>query len=61
MPRQVLLALTDVKAYLDALIVAAFGLGVAAFGLFMPTFINEFGFSPREFFCRMPLSQVQTC
>lgn len=35
--------------YLDALIVAAFGLGVTAFGLFLPTFIKEFGFSPCRF------------
>jgi hypothetical protein len=47
-PRQVLVGLSDVKSYLDALVVAAFGLGVAAFGLFMPTFIKEFGFSPRR-------------
>ncbi|KAJ9606354.1 hypothetical protein H2200_009315 [Cladophialophora chaetospira] len=44
--RQVLVALGDAKSWLDALIVAGFGLGVAAFGLFMPTFIKEFGFSP---------------
>ena len=41
-----LVGFTEIKSYLDALTVAAFGLGVAAFGLFMPTFIKEFGFSP---------------
>jgi MFS family permease len=41
-----LAALKDVKPWLDCLILPAFGLGVAAFTLFTPTFIREFGFSP---------------
>jgi hypothetical protein len=45
-PRQISIAFKDIKTYLDALIVAAFGLGVTSFGLFLPTFIKEFGFSP---------------
>ena len=46
---QVFKALFDIKAWLDGVIVGAFGIGVAAFGLFMPTFIHAFGFSPRSY------------
>ncbi|KAH8691151.1 retrograde regulation protein 2 [Talaromyces proteolyticus] len=45
-PGQVLKALKDPKTWLDAVTVGAFGLAVAAFSLFLPTFINAFGFSP---------------
>ncbi|QYS92908.1 MFS domain-containing protein [Trichoderma simmonsii] len=43
---QVLLALKDVKTWLMAYITASIGLALAAFGVFLPTFIKAFGFSP---------------
>lgn len=45
---QVLLALKDVKTWLMAYITASIGLALAAFGVFLPTFIKAFGFSPRK-------------
>lgn len=45
---QAVWALKDPQAWLGALVVAAPCLNVAAFGTFLPTFISEFGFSPRK-------------
>jgi hypothetical protein len=42
---QVWWGLKDPKTWLDALIIAAPCLDVAAFGNFLPTFVEEFGFS----------------
>ncbi|KIW19928.1 hypothetical protein PV08_00503 [Exophiala spinifera] len=42
---QVVWAMKDPKTWLGALIIAAPCLNVAAFGTFLPTFIQEFGFS----------------
>ncbi|KAJ5610281.1 major facilitator superfamily domain-containing protein [Penicillium lagena] len=43
---QILLAIKDPKSWLQAMAVAAVCLNVAAFGVFLPTFISLFGFSP---------------
>ncbi|KAJ5587978.1 major facilitator superfamily domain-containing protein [Penicillium hispanicum] len=43
---QIWLAIKDPKSWLQAMAVAAVCLNVAAFGVFLPTFINLFGFSP---------------
>lgn len=45
---QVWWALKDPKTWLFALAIASASLGVAAFGAFLPTFIRQFGFSPRK-------------
>ncbi|KAH8698862.1 major facilitator superfamily domain-containing protein [Talaromyces proteolyticus] len=42
---QIWWALKDPKTWLDAVVVAAPCLDVAAFGNFLPTFVNQFGFS----------------
>lgn len=47
---QVWLALKDPKTWLFALAISASSIDVAAFGSFLPTFINQFGFSP----CKLP-------
>lgn len=47
---QVWWALKDPKTWLCALPAAAASLNIAAFGSFLPTFIRQFGFSPRK--CR---------
>jgi hypothetical protein len=47
---QIWWGLKDPKTWLGALSIAAPCLNVAAFGSFLPTFIKEFGFSPRKHF-----------
>ncbi|OAG43195.1 hypothetical protein AYO21_02481 [Fonsecaea monophora] len=43
-PRQIWMAVTDPKTYLGSLMLSAVGLSAAAFAVFLPTFINAFGF-----------------
>ena len=39
------MAFKDPKVYLGSLLIGAQGVGIGAFSVFLPTFINEFGFS----------------
>ncbi|KAK5054471.1 hypothetical protein LTR84_001362 [Exophiala bonariae] len=43
-PRQIWIAIKDPKTYLGSLMLTAVGLSAAAFSVFLPTFINAFGF-----------------
>ncbi|KIX94915.1 uncharacterized protein Z520_09225 [Fonsecaea multimorphosa CBS 102226] len=43
-PRQIWIAFKDPKTYLGSLMLSAVGLSAAAFAVFLPTFINAFGF-----------------
>ena len=47
---QIWVAFKDYKTWLMSLAVGAVCLNVAAFGAFLPTFVLEFGFSPRKWF-----------
>lgn len=42
---QILVAIKDPKLYLGSIVIGAQGIGIGAFSVFLPTFINEFGFS----------------
>ncbi|ETN39953.1 uncharacterized protein HMPREF1541_06180 [Cyphellophora europaea CBS 101466] len=41
---QVVMAFKDPKLYLGALLLAPVGIGIGAFNVFLPTFVNQFGF-----------------
>ncbi|KAF2173687.1 hypothetical protein M409DRAFT_61982 [Zasmidium cellare ATCC 36951] len=41
-------ALKDIKTWLGALIIGAASMNIAAFGVFLPTFLHEFGWSPLQ-------------
>ena len=43
-PHQILLALKDPKFYLGAGLIATQGIGIGAFGVFLPTFVHQFGY-----------------
>ena len=43
-PRQIWIAIKDPKTYLGSLMLTAVGTSAAAFSVFLPTFINAFGF-----------------
>ena len=43
--KQLLMVLKDVKCWLFALINAGVAFGIGSVGLFLPTFVKEFGFS----------------
>jgi O-methyltransferase involved in polyketide biosynthesis len=45
---QIWWAFKDPKTWLFALAISAASLNVAAFGSFLPTFIQQFGFDPRK-------------
>lgn len=48
-----LVAFKDPKCWFLAMIVATHAVCIAGFGVFLPTFIRAFGFSPRES-CLLP-------
>jgi hypothetical protein len=43
-PHQLLIGIKDPKLWLGALMIGVAGTGIGAFSVFMPTFIEEFGF-----------------
>ena len=43
-PHQLLIGIKDPKMWLSALMIGVAGTGIGAFSVFLPTFINEFGF-----------------
>ena len=45
---QILKGLKDPKSWLGGLAIGAAALNIAAFSSFLPTFVHEFGFSPRK-------------
>lgn len=45
---QLWIAVKDIKVWLTAIVMGGWGVCVGAFGVFLPTFINQFGFSALE-------------
>jgi hypothetical protein len=43
---QLWIAVKDIKVWLSALVMGSWGVCIGAFGVFLPTFIKEFGFAP---------------